>query len=106
VNLEPKVGILAQGQERGMGECTLLRKHSKESNGMTLRLRVLLLVVLTAVLVVGVAAVFLLGYGVRELLNEDRCLDRGGRWKADPGVCEYLPRPNESARRGVSRRGA
>ena len=58
---------------------------------MTLRLRILLIVVLSAVLLVGTALGFLLVNEVGEFLKEDKCLDRGGRWHADQGVCEYLP---------------
>ena len=45
------------------------------------------------VLIVGVGLGLLLVYQVRKELEQDRCLDRGGRWEADQGVCEYLPRP-------------
>ncbi len=57
---------------------------------MTLRAQVLLIVALSVVLLVGAAVGFLLVYEeVGEFLKEDGCLDRGGRWHADQGVCEY-----------------
>ena len=66
------------------------RKGLAESAGMTLRLRVLLIVALTVVLLVGAALSFVLVYEVGRFLKEDRCLDGGGRWHADQEVCEYL----------------
>jgi hypothetical protein len=58
---------------------------------VTLRLRILLIVALTVVVLVGGVVSFLLVYEVGEFLKEDRCLDWGGRWHADQDVCEYLP---------------
>ena len=57
---------------------------------MTTRVRVLLIVVVSVVLIVGVMVGFLFFYEVREFLKQDRCLDRGGRWNAEQGVCEYV----------------
>lgn len=72
---------------------TDLRTYPKNTD-MTSRLWALLIIVLIVVALLGLLVL----YNVREFLREETCLDRGGRWKADQSVCEYLPRPGEGTR--------
>jgi hypothetical protein len=41
------------------------------------------------ILVIGVVLVVAFAFWVKGCLDIDKCLDNGGRWNYEKGVCEY-----------------